>query len=141
VSALLAAVLDRLLPATDELAGAGALGLAGAVERDPLLETMPDALARVYARLPEAFPQLDGQAQDDALRGAERDEPAAFAILVNCAYNAYYVDPRALARIERRTGYRALAPQPAGYEIEPFDERLLVRVRAREPFWRRIEEG
>jgi hypothetical protein len=39
--------------------------------------------------------------------------------------------------VEQETGYEDRPPQPLGYELEPFDEALLERQRARQPFWRR----
>ncbi len=136
---LLGAVLDRLLPAVDELGGAGELGLAEIVLDDPLLGAAPDAIENVLADLPEAFVALDADARSEALRGVEVSQPDAFAILISVAYNAYYVDPRVLARIERLTEYKAGPPQPRGYETEPFDETLLAQTRVREPFWREVE--
>ena len=135
----LSAVLDRLLPAVDELGAAGELGLADVALADPLLEAAPGALERVLGALPAGFEQLDGPARDDALRRVEAAWPEEFAILISVAYNAYYSDGRVLARIGRLTAYKAGAPQPGGYEIEPFDESLLARIREREPFWRKVE--
>lgn len=136
---LLSAVLDRLLPAVDELPGAGALGLAERARRDPLLDAAPGAIDTVLDVLPSDFEALDGAGQDRALSEAQARCRDAFAILISIAYNSYYVDPRVLARIERLTEYKAGPPQPRGYEIEPFDESLLARTRSREPFWRRVE--
>jgi len=133
---LLAAVLDRLLPAIDELPGAGELGLADAVTRDPLNHQRPDDVPTVLAALPVEFAGLTEDERDSALAAAEHALPREFSTLINLAYNAYYLDPRVLARIERLTGYRARAPQPQGYEVEPLDERLLERVLRRPPLWR-----
>lgn len=137
---LLGAVLDRLLPAVDELDGAGGLGLAATALDDPLLHAAPEAIDVVLALLPPDFVTLDTPSQDGALRAAQAAEPDAFGILISVAYNAYYVDPRVLARIDRLTEYKAGAPQPGGYEVEPFDETLLVQIRKREPFWREVEQ-
>lgn len=137
--ALLAAVLDRLLPAVDELPGAGGLGLAERAPNDPLLDAAPGAVADVLAALPEEFETLAVVEQDEALRTAQDRHPDEFGILINVAYNAYYIDPRVLVRIERLTAYKAGAPQPGGYPIEPFDESILEQTRNRDPFWRKVE--
>ena len=59
-----------------------------------------------------------------------------FERLVTLAYTAYYIEPRVRAVIERETGYENRPPQPLGYALEPFDERLLDKQRQRAPFWR-----
>lgn len=135
---LLIAVLDRLLPATGALAGAGELGLAPKLSGDPLLDAAPDVIERVLEALGEGFLELDDAAKDEALRRVERDEADAFSILISVVYNAYYIDERVLRRIEGLTAYKAGAPQPGGYDIEPFDESLLARTSRREPFWRKV---
>jgi hypothetical protein len=138
---LLAAVLDRLLPAVDGLPGAGELGLADAVVRDPLADQRPDDVPAVLAALPAGFGALPEGERDAALAAVERALPDQFSTLVNLAYNAYYLDPRTLARVERLTGYAARAPQPDGYEVDPLDERLLEPVLRRPPLWRSDEAG
>jgi hypothetical protein len=136
---LLPHVLDRLLPAVDELGGAGELGLAARLNDDPLLIAAPGSIGTVLDALPDGYSTLEPAAQSEALRQIERQEPEAFAILISAAYNAYYVDARVLARIERRTAYKAGAPQPGGYDIEPFDESILAQIAERDPLWREVE--
>ena len=92
----------------------------------------------MLAVLPDEFARLDPEASDGALREAQAELPEEFGILISVAYNAYYIDPRVLARLDRLTEYKAGAPQPEGYEIEPFDETLLTQIRRREPFWRKV---
>ncbi|MGI9659383.1 MAG: hypothetical protein ACR2OD_10780 [Gaiellaceae bacterium] len=135
---LLSAVLDRLLPSVDELGGAGELGLTETALRDPLLAAAPHAIASVLDALGGEFESSEPRAQDEALRSVEQREPDAFAILISVAYNAYYSDPRVLARLDRLTEYKAGAPQPGGYEIEPFEETMLAQIRQREAFWRKV---
>jgi hypothetical protein len=130
------AVLDRLLPAVDELPGAGGLGLADAITQDPLAHQRPDHVAAFLARLPTDFAACDTDERDRVLGEIERELPEAFETLINLVYNAYYLDPRVLGRIERLTGYRARAPQPLGYTVEALDQRLLAPVRGRPPQWR-----
>ena len=135
---LLGDVLDCLLPAVDELAGAGSLGLADSVLSDPLLAAEPGAIDKVLDALPEDFTDLDPRGKNKSLRLAQKLNPDAFGILISVAYNAYYVDPRVLARINHLTEYKAGAPQPDGYEVEIFDESVLTQIRERNPFWRKV---
>lgn len=127
-AALLAAVLDRLVPANGDLAGAGGLGLAGQI---PAVAAAP-----VLAALPAGFAGLDAAAATAALQAIEAAQPAAFTELLRFTYIAYYRDPRVLARIEQATGYANRPPQPLGYTLEPLDPTLLDVVKARGPQYR-----
>jgi hypothetical protein len=139
---LLSAVLDRLLPANEELAPAGQMDL-GRTVRDDASNSPPlaEALTTVMENLPDGFCQLDGDAQDAALRAAETADPRSFAGLLNLAYTAYYTDARVQGLIAHRTGYEPGPPQPSGYDLAPFDERVLEQVSQRAPLWRKTEAG
>jgi len=130
MTTLLALVIDTLLPGDADWPAAGSLdGLAGQVAAD----AAPDAL---LAALPADFTALDVAAREDALRALEAAGPVAFERLVTACYLAYYTHDRVRAALERLTGYEARPPQPLGYELPPFDERLLETQRQRPPFWR-----
>jgi hypothetical protein len=136
---LLAAVLDRLLPPHQELAGAGSLGLGAKLEEEAnLVPANGQAMLEVLQRLPADFVKRTGDEQDELLRAVEAEMPATFFSLIVMAYNAYYTDGRVLKVIERLTGYEARPPQPQGYVLEPFDERILEKVKQRQPFYRRV---
>lgn len=131
---LLERTLDTLVPAVDDLPGAGGLGLAPAVVAagtDAPLTA--DAAADLLHRLDPTLADGDLEA---ALRTAESDDPAGFRALLVLTYGTYYADPRVRQRLERSTGYPSHPPQPTGYRLPTFDEDLLARQRARAPFWR-----
>lgn len=129
-------ILDGLLPGDDDWPSAGSLGLESRVRA--MADMVPgraDLLAELLAaaaNLPQP-PHLE-----EALHRLEQDHPEAFSTAVVLAYNAYYTDPRLLQVLEARTGYEARPPQPLGYELEPFDESMLAKVRQREPFYRTV---
>jgi hypothetical protein len=52
-------------------------------------------------------------------------------------YEAYYAHPRVLEALERVTGWR-YETAIAGAEMEPFDERLLERMRTAPPRYRKV---
>jgi hypothetical protein len=143
--ALLAAVLDRIVPPNGDVPGAGALGVGDAIERTlagsaPLRRLILDGLVEVdVAAGPAGFAVFDTAARDELLRAVEAAHPAFFAALVNHAYRGYYTHPTVLQDLERATGYPARPPQPLGHAIEPWDEGLLARQRQRAPFWRRAD--
>ena len=141
-SDMLSSVLDRLLPANEGLEPGGQMGLGGAVVDDASASPpLGAALTTVLQSLPDGFCQLDGDAQDAALRAAETADPRAFAGLLNLAYTAYYTDARVQGLIAHRTGYEPGPPQPSGYDLAPFDERVLEQVSQRAPLWRKTEAG
>ena len=125
------AVLSTLLPGDGPWPDAGTLGLAAAVRAD-----LGDQAAALQAALPPGFAASDEEARVATLRALEAGRPDLFERLIAVAYTAYYVDARVRATIERETGYENRPPQPLGYALDPFDERLLDRQRQRAPFWR-----
>jgi hypothetical protein len=145
--ALLAAVLDRIVPPNGGVPGAGALGVGESIERTlagsaPLRRLILEGLVEVDVAAGAAgFESLDGAARDELLRAVEAAHPAFFAALVNHAYRGYYTHPTVLEHLERTTGYPARPPQPLGHSIEPWDEGLLAKQRDRKPFWRRVDAG
>ena len=134
---VLSAVLDTVLPPNGELPGAGGLGLAASYRQGAAQAPhLGASAAAVLVALPEGFVGSATEEREAVLRRAEEEDPQSFAALLNLAYNAYYTDQRVLERIESLTGYAARPPQPEGYELEPFDERVLAQVKERAPFWR-----
>lgn len=132
-------VLDRLLPG-DPGAGwpaAGTLGLADKARQMAAERGDADRLAGVLAALTADFDEGSEAGQVAALKALEADQPDAFDLLILYAYGVYYTDARVRDVVEARTGYPNRPPQPEGYELPPFDERLLDKVKERPPFWRR----
>jgi hypothetical protein len=131
------AVLDTLLPAYEQLPGAGELGLSEMVLADA--NWSPEFVAAIRwmsDELPDGFEALDPGGRTAALTALEAATPHHFASIVNLAYNAYYTDPRVLEWIERSSNYTSAPPQPAGYELAPFDPAILSVTSQRKPFWR-----
>ena len=142
--ALLAAVLNRIVPARDGLPGAGDLGVAAAI--DATLAASPTLrrlfleglllieleAARRTGSAAQGFGDLDADLQDDALRAVELAWPAFVAALVSHAYRGYYTLPE----VHRAIGWESRPPQPLGHRLPAFDPALLARQRERAPFWR-----
>jgi hypothetical protein len=139
--ATLVAALNRLVPARDDLPGAGDLGVAATIEREmeqtPLLRR---ALLDILRAIELAGGDLDFPAhttdeQEAILRAVEDAAPVPFALLVEHTYRGYYVLPA----VQRALGLSGEPPQPRGYHLAPFDPALLAKQRQRAPFWRRID--
>lgn len=132
------AVLGGLLPGNDVWPSAAELGLEKRISDLAALD--PDHPV-VLARFLDALEGVEAMSDADrhtALQSMQDAAPEDFGVALVLAYNAYYTDPRVLAVVSARTGYAARAPQPEGYELDPFDESILETVRQRQPLWRQV---
>ena len=135
-------VMDRLIPAVDDLPAAGQMGLGPEVERmasDVLryanaLESVLGAMsADPLSRAAGGFRALSPEDQDNAIRVIEKNIPDDFGTFLEIVYLAYYSQ----STVHRRIGWVGRPPQPEGFDLSPFDESILETVRKREPFWRK----
>ncbi len=149
--ALLAAIQDRLIPAQDEMPGAGDAGCAQTLDR--FLSERPALRRPIFAALNAveaaagrssqataedeaesthmAFLALSDSERDAALSAVEAAQPDLFKTLLHQTYTAYYTNPAVLLIL----GWKP--PQPEGFPIPPpFDESLLENVKQRGKLWR-----
>ncbi|MGN6561198.1 MAG: gluconate 2-dehydrogenase subunit 3 family protein, partial [Thermomicrobiales bacterium] len=138
--ALLAAALNRIVPAQGDLPGAGELGVgeqigATLAVAPALRRRFLDGLAAIAIAGDRPFTELDGAAQDAALRAVEEAQPGFFSALVEHTYRHYYTLPA----VHRAIGHESRPPQPEGYQLPPFDPALLTVQRRRAPFWRQVQ--
>jgi hypothetical protein len=138
---LMTSLLNRLIPASQGLPGAGDLGVAGYLDgaigaSAELKRTFAAGLTQLTLESQqqhgEAFSTLASEQQDALLRHVEASAPAFFAALVFHTYRGYYSHPLVLQRL----GLEARPPQPRGHHLEPFDLRLLDAMQARAPLYR-----
>ena len=134
---VLAAILDRLIPAVDNLPSAGQMGFTSEIVRlsgqqDRFKAIFNNAMHLFESHNPE-FTSLASAEQDDALRRFEAESPDLFSALRTISYIVYYKDPK----VHERIGWDGRTPQPDGNEMEPWDESVLENIRKREPFWRK----
>jgi hypothetical protein len=134
---LLAAILDRLIPAVDKLPSAGQMELTAEIVRlagqQARFQRIFVEAMQSFASLNPSFGSLDGDQQDAALQSFESNSAELFSTLLTICYIVYYKDPR----VHKRIGWDGRTPQPDGNEMEPWDESVLENIRKREPFWRR----
>ena len=133
---LLAAVVDRVIPPTDGVPSTEEVGVAEHIEGIAGVSPQSRALLSNGLKAIEAtsgsshskdFVSLSGREKIGVLIKVESQHPDFFAVLVSETYSGYYSSPEVL----RVKGLPLSAPQPAGYEVEPFDAALLVGVRKR----------
>ncbi|MCY3846576.1 MAG: gluconate 2-dehydrogenase subunit 3 family protein, partial [Acidobacteria bacterium] len=96
----LAAVLNRIIPATDVMPGAGDVGVARFI--DGVLVDAPHLRPRITSLLHaadagERFTNLREPERDSRLREMARREKESFDTLLRAAYTGYYSEPLVLA--------------------------------------------
>ena len=133
---LLAAVVDRIIPPGIGVPGAGEVGVAEHVEGiagvspqsrvllTNCLKAIETASGRSHSK---EFVDLSDREKTEVLKGVESKHAEVFAVLLRETYSGYYSNPEVL----RAKELPLAAPQPAGYEVEPFDTALLDGVRKR----------
>jgi hypothetical protein len=136
---LLTSVLNRLIPARENLPGAGDLNVGASIERSMadaprLRRLLLDGLVEItVASERQSFVDLDTKRQIEVLQDIENRHPAFFAVLVEHTYRGYYTLPA----VHQAIGHESRPPQPQGHRLPPFDPSLLTQQRERLPFWRR----
>ena len=134
---LLAAMLNRIVPAAGEMPGAGDLGIAGFIESVAAGSTgkrrlLLDGLVQIELAAGErggAFAALAEPAQVEALQSVEASNPEFFQELITQTYRGYYTNETVCGAL----GYRP--PNREDYDPLPFDESLLEPVRQRGQIW------
>jgi hypothetical protein len=143
----LRAWVSALIPTRGERPAAGEVGAAEYVDatvfltprlRGVLLDGIDtvDQLAQKLAG--RRFAEATLPEQTEVLRAFEANDPLdAFPMVRDLTYEAYYAHPRVLDVLERETGWRYEVAISGG-EMEPFDDRLLARMRSVPPRWRKV---
>ena len=134
---LLAAALNRIVPAAGEMPGAGDLGIGQfvasvAAGASATRRLFLDGLVRIElaaAGRGASFESLPAETQTDTLRAVETEAPEFFQYLVTQTYRGYYTNET----VTELLSYRA--PNREDYDPLPFDESLLEPVRQRGQIW------
>ena len=132
---LVTEVLNRIIPANEELPGAGEIAvdyLDQVVGGSPRLKRIFNrglsqievGAHRMYA---QDFPSLSGEQIDLVLRQVEVDEGEFFDLLVRQTYNGYYTDPKIIELL----GLEARPPQPLGHRVDQGNITLIENVKNR----------
>lgn len=136
---LLDAILDRLIPAVDDLPSAGQMRLSAEIVRLAAQQARFNGVfenaIETFGTANPTFTSVTEDHQDEAIRTFESSSPELFGVLLSITYIVYYKDSRVHARI----GWDGRTPQPDGNDMEPWDESVLDTVRKRKPFWRRVD--
>ncbi len=139
---LVTQVLNRIIPANEELPGAGEIAvtfLDEVVGGSPRLKRIFNhGLSRIevgaYRMYSQDFPSLSSEQIDAVLRQVEVDEGEFFDLLVRQTYNGYYTDPR----IVELLGLEARPPQPLGHRVDQGNITLIENVKNRGIVYREV---
>lgn len=135
--AQLAALLDTIVPPSDGVPGGGDPVFVDRVLVDASEGYLRAALEGVMRELEAGFATYTPEERESAFATLEAADQAGAAAVVNLAYTAYYSDPRVLRALETSLGYRAVPPQPQGYDLPLFPVESIRREdRERQPTWR-----
>ena len=132
---LVTEVLNRIIPANEELPGAGEIAvnyLDEVVGDSPRLKRIfSHGLSQIevgaYRMYTQDFPSLSAEQMDAVLRQVEVDVAEFFDMLVRHTYNGYYTDPR----IVELLGLETRPPQPLGHRVDQGNITLIENVKNR----------
>ena len=121
----LAALADSLIPGDEDFLSASAVGAHGLLAERLRERRGVGAVAELLGALRDcaggSLADLDEDARVEAVRCFERDQPELFAVVRTALYYSYYQSPLVVAAI-RKLGFAYNdAPQPLGYQLDPFD--------------------
>lgn len=129
-------ILDTLIPETSNNHGASKIITIEELITDISHISDMKRFELFLKDIPENFSEIDQSAREKILDTLEKAFPDALDALLNATYAIYYSHPAVLSKISENTGYSTTAPQPHGYVLKPFDERLLQKSKERPAMWR-----
>jgi len=129
-------ILDTLIPATSNNHEASKIIVIEELVTDMSNISDMKRLKLFLEELPENFSIIDQSARETLLENLGKSFPETLDALINATYTIYYSHPAVLSTISENTGYSTTAPQPNGYVLKPFDERLLKKNKERPAMWR-----
>ena len=132
---LVTEILNRIIPANEDLPGAGEIAvdyLDEVVGGSPRLKRIfnhgfSQIEVGAYRMYTQDLLSLSGEQIDVVLRQVEVDEGEFFDLLVRQTYNGYYTDPRIVGLL----GLEARPPQPLGHRVGQGDITLIENVKNR----------
>jgi hypothetical protein len=135
-------VLDRIIPRTGEMPGAGqiaveyveAAALESAVTARVVLDTLMAVDAVAGSGHGKPITEIADTEKVALLEVVAEQRPSLFGEFVDLVYDGYYTD----ASVIERLGPDAGKPQPEGRPIAPFDPQIVVSVRQLGPRYRTI---
>jgi hypothetical protein len=135
--------MDEIIPANDKMPSASEIGGVNYVLK--ILEELPD-LSPLFISLTakiedqslqlsgSAFSKLNSERRIAVLTTIEQTEPGLFKVLKDFTYESYYTNDS----VHKLISYEPHPTGTAGPEMEPFDDKLLDRVKKTSPMYTKI---
>ena len=125
--AVLAALADVLIPASDGMPSAS----AGAVAEEGLNQVLA-AVPSLEASLADVLARAKGREPAEFIAGLARTDPAAYGVLTEVVTTAYFMNPD----VRKAVGYTGQGPSPLDPRVDYMEDGLLESVIKRGPIYR-----
>lgn len=141
----LRAAMDQIVPASDGMPAASAVGgleyIARVCQQELQirvdLEQALDALGRLSeSRFHAAFASTSSAQQVATLTALEAQSPDVFTKLRDLVYESYYTQPS----VWKLIGYELHPTNESGPRMKPFDESVLTKVRKMPKLYREVSQ-
>lgn len=135
--------MDEIIPTNDTMPSAGQVGgveyvldiLEELQDLRPLFQRLLDEIeSQSLGSFNSGFADLTTANRVRVLQDFEQSHPQLFGILKNFTYEAYYTNEKVFPLI----GYEPHPTGTSGPDMDPFDEKLLDRVKAIPPIYTKI---
>ena len=135
--------MDEIIPANEKMPSASQVG--GVTYILEILEELPDLTPLFEAFIIEAnnvsiskfdvdFSRLNNEECTSVLKLVEQNKIELFKVLLDFTYESYYTNEK----IYQLIGYKPYSTGSLGPKMEPFDEKLLDRVKNLPPMYTKI---
>lgn len=135
--------MDEIIPANDKMPSASAVGSVNYVlniikdlpDLHPLFQSLTDKIEiHSLKNLDTGFTDLNKEERINILTNFEQTEPELFKVLKDFTYESYYTNEKVYDLIK----YEPHPTGTLGPKMEPFDEKLLTRVKNTPPMYTKI---
>ena len=135
--------MDEIIPANDKMPSASAVGGVAYIlniaeelpELSPLFKSLTDKIeAHSLQNSNSGFSDISKDERIDILKDLEQTEPELFKVLKDFTYESYYTNETVYELIK----YEPHPTGTLGPKMEPFDEKLLERVKKMPPMYTTI---
>lgn len=131
--------MDEIIPASEKMPSASDVGsvtyIMEIVEEQPDLLPLFEALIIQIDELSDYnFPKISSEERVAILKDLEGNKPELFKVLLDFTYESYYTNET----VYKLIGYEPHPTGTAGPKMEPFDEKLLDRVKNLPPMYTKI---
>ncbi|TMJ94059.1 MAG: gluconate 2-dehydrogenase subunit 3 family protein [Actinobacteria bacterium] len=130
----LSAWADTLIPANEHWPSAADVDAVGYIDRTVFLAP---ALRPIVLRGIDRLEARVVERREVLSRLEQLNPDGVFELVLELVFEAYYRDERVVTILEERTGF-SMQRAMRGWEMQPFDESLLDRVRALPPRYRAL---